>query len=52
MRRRPSLIAPNCLAVEGGIPILFEDECLGGVGVSIDHDDENVAKAGAAAFEG
>lgn len=45
------MMTPNCIAVEGGMPILFEDECLGGVGVSgIDHDDENVAKAGAAAF--
>lgn len=53
VRERPGfLMTPNCLAVEGGIPILFEDECLGGVGVSgIDHDDEGVAKAGAAAFE-
>jgi uncharacterized protein GlcG (DUF336 family) len=42
VKERPGfMMTPNCIAVEGGIPILFEDECL---------DDENVAKAGAAAF--
>jgi glc operon protein GlcG len=47
------LMAPNYLGVEGGIPIMFEDECVGGIGVSgIDHDDEPVAQAGAAGFEG
>jgi glc operon protein GlcG len=52
VKERPaSLMAPNYLGVEGGIPILFEGECIGGVGVSgIDHDDEPVAAAGAAAF--
>ena len=35
----------------GGIPVLYEGECIGGVGVSgIDKDDEPVAEAGAAAF--
>jgi glc operon protein GlcG len=47
------LMMPNCLGVEGGVPLLFEDECLGGVGVSgIDFDDERVAQAGSAAFGG
>jgi uncharacterized protein GlcG (DUF336 family) len=45
------LMVPNCLGVEGGIPVLYDGECLGAVGVSgIDHDDEPVAMAGAAAF--
>lgn len=45
------LMVPNCLGVEGGIPILHEKECIGGIGVSgIDHDDEPIAKAGAEAF--
>jgi len=46
------LMSPNYLGVEGGIPILYGEECLGGIGVSgIDHDDEPMAKAGAAGFE-
>jgi glc operon protein GlcG len=54
VKERPGfLMVPNCLGVEGGVPILFEDECVGGVGVSgIDYDDETVAKAGVSAFEG
>ena len=45
------LMVPNCLGVEGGIPILHEKECIGAIGVSgIDHDDEPIAKAGAEAF--
>ena len=45
------LMSPNYLGVEGGIPILYGEDCIGGIGVSgIDHDDEPVAKAGAAGF--
>jgi uncharacterized protein GlcG (DUF336 family) len=45
------LMSPNCLGVPGGVPILYEKECIGGIGVSgIDYDDEPVAKAGADAF--
>jgi glc operon protein GlcG len=52
VKDRPGfMMVPNCLGVEGGVPILYEGECLGGVGVSgIDHDDEKIAKAGAEAF--
>jgi uncharacterized protein GlcG (DUF336 family) len=39
------------LGVEGGVPILFEDECPGGLGVSgIEYDDERVAQTGCDAF--
>lgn len=53
IKERPQfLMSPNYLGVEGGIPILFEGECLGGIGVSgIDHDDEPVSIAGAAGFK-
>jgi glc operon protein GlcG len=45
------LMVPNCLGVDGGVPILYEKQCIGGIGVSgIDYDDEPVAKAGADAF--
>lgn len=45
------LMVPNCLGVEGGIPIIYEDECIGAIGVSgIAEDDEPIAQAGADAF--
>jgi glc operon protein GlcG len=52
VKDRPGfLMVPNCLGVEGGVPVLHDGECLGGVGVSgIDHDDEKIAKVGADAF--
>jgi uncharacterized protein GlcG (DUF336 family) len=52
VKERPaSAAAPNYLGVPGGIPVLFEGDCIGGVGVSgIGKDDEPVAEAGAAAF--
>jgi glc operon protein GlcG len=49
---RPGFLAvPNCLGVPGGIPVVFEEECIGGVGVSgIGENDEPVAQAGADAM--
>jgi uncharacterized protein GlcG (DUF336 family) len=39
---------PNCLGVPGGVPIIHQTECIGGVGVSgIGEHDEPVAQAGA-----
>lgn len=47
------LMVPNCLGVEGGVPLIHDDECVGAVGVSgVDYDDEPVALAGAKAFGG
>jgi glc operon protein GlcG len=50
---RPGFLAvPNCLGVPGGIPIIYQEECIGGVGVSgIGENDEPVAQAGADAVE-
>ncbi len=53
IKDRPSLLAmPDRLPVQGGIPILYQGECVGGVGVSgaKSHEDEQVAKAGLAAL--
>lgn len=54
VNERPGfLLVPNCLGVDGGVPVLFEGECLGGVGVSgIDFDDEKVAQIGADSLSG
>jgi glc operon protein GlcG len=39
---------PNSLPIAGGVPLFYEGECVGGVGVSgIADDDEPVAQAGA-----
>ena len=45
------LASPGYLGVAGGVPILYGEECIGGIGVSgISHDDEPIAEAGAAGF--
>jgi glc operon protein GlcG len=53
VKERPATAAfPGRLAVQGGVPIMHQGECLGGVGVSgvKSHEDEQVAKAGLAAL--
>ena len=52
VKERPGfLMVPNCLGVEGGIPIIYENEGIGGIGVSgVAEDDEPIAKAGADAL--
>ena len=52
VKERPGFLGvPNCLGVEGGIPLIHQGECVGGIGVSgIDHDDETIAIAGAVDF--
>jgi glc operon protein GlcG len=48
-RDRPGTLAfPNRLPVQGGLPIMFEGQCLGGIGVSgvKSHEDEQVGQAG------
>jgi uncharacterized protein GlcG (DUF336 family) len=39
---------PGILPVQGGVPILVDGACVGGVGVSgvQSHEDEQIAKAG------
>jgi glc operon protein GlcG len=48
-KERPGTLAfPNRLPVQGGLPIMFEGQCVGGIGVSgvKSHEDEQVAQAG------
>ena len=49
VKERPGwLMFPNSLAMAGGVPLFFDGECVGGVGVSgIADDDEKVAEAAA-----
>ena len=46
--RTAMLKMPGILPVQGGLPILVEDSCVGAVGVSgvQSHEDEQIAKAG------
>ena len=54
VKERPATAAfPGRVAVQGGLPILHQGECVGGVGVSgvKSHEDEQVAKAGLQALQ-
>jgi glc operon protein GlcG len=53
VRARPELLRmPEITPVMGGVPIMAEGGCVGGVGVSgvQSHEDEQIAKAGIAAL--
>ncbi|MDE0029337.1 MAG: heme-binding protein [Deltaproteobacteria bacterium] len=54
VKERPGFLTyPNAIAVTGGVPLIYQGQCVGGVGVSgIADDDEVVAKAGAEALAG
>ena len=49
VKDRPGMLGfPDRLALQGGVPIMHEGECVGGIGVSgvQSHEDEQVALAG------
>ena len=49
IKTRPEMLRmPGILPVQGGVPIVVEGTCIGGVGVSgvQSHDDEKIARAG------
>lgn len=53
VKDRPGILAfPGRLPIQGGLPILHQGECVGGVGVSgvKSHEDEQIAQAGLAAL--
>ena len=50
---RPEYLGmPGMLPVEGGLPLLFDDQVVGGIGISgvKSHDDGIIAEAGVAAL--
>lgn len=54
VKERPATVAfPGRVAVQGGLPIMYQGECVGGVGVSgaKSHEDEQIASAGLKALE-
>jgi glc operon protein GlcG len=49
VKTRPEMLRmPGILPVQGGVPIMVEGSCVGGVGVSgvQSHEDEQIAQAG------
>jgi glc operon protein GlcG len=54
VKERPATVAfPGRVAVQGGLPIMYQGECVGAVGVSgaKSHEDEQIAGAGLKALE-
>jgi uncharacterized protein GlcG (DUF336 family) len=54
VKERPATVAfPGRVAVQGGLPIMYQGECVGAVGVSgaKSHEDEQVAGAGLKTLE-
>jgi glc operon protein GlcG len=52
-RERPGMLRfPDRLPIQGGLPLMHEGECVGGIGVSgvQSHEDEEVAAAGVSAL--
>ena len=52
IKERPSFMKfPGVLPLQGGVPVMYQNECVGAIGVSgvQSHEDEQIANAGAAA---
>lgn len=51
--RAATMMFPGRLPVQGGLPIFYEGDCVGGIGVSgvKSPEDEQIAQAGLAALE-
>ena len=53
VRERPGMLRfPDRLPIQGGLPLMHEGECVGGIGVSgvQSHEDEEVSAAGVTAL--
>jgi glc operon protein GlcG len=53
IKERPSFMKfPGILPLQGGVPVMYQNECVGAIGVSgvQSHEDEQIANAGAAAL--
>jgi glc operon protein GlcG len=51
VKERPSMLRfPDNLPIQGGVPVMYQGECVGAIGVSgvQSHEDEQVANAGVA----
>lgn len=53
VKERPAFVSfPAGFLIQGGVPVMHQNECVGAVGVSgvQSHEDEQVARAGASAL--
>ena len=53
VKERPVFLKfPDNLPIQGGVPIMYQGECVGAIGVSgvQSHEDEQIANAGVAAL--
>jgi glc operon protein GlcG len=53
VKERPAFVNfPAGILIQGGVPVIYQNECVGAVGVSgvQSHEDEQVAQAGANAL--
>ena len=53
VKERPAFVKfPDNLPIQGGVPIMYQGECVGAIGVSgvQSHEDEQIANAGIAAL--
>ena len=53
LKERPAFMKfPGVLPLQGGVPVMYQNECVGAIGVSgvQSHEDEQIASAGAAAL--
>ena len=51
LKERPAFMKfPGVLPLQGGVPVMYQNECVGAIGVSgvQSHEDEQIANAGAA----
>jgi glc operon protein GlcG len=54
VKERPAFVNfPAGILIQGGVPLIHQNECVGAIGVSgvQSHEDEQVAQAGVAALE-
>jgi uncharacterized protein GlcG (DUF336 family) len=53
LKERPAFMKfPGVLPLQGGVPVMYQNDCVGAIGVSgvQSHEDEQIANAGAAAL--
>ena len=53
IKERPAFMKfPGVLPLQGGVPVMYQNECVGAIGVSgvQSHEDEQIASAGAGAL--